>query len=266
MPPRTPVLLTIAGSDSGGGAGLQADLAAFRDHGWIGATVVTSVTAQHTRGVTRVDPVPVDGVVAQLAAVFDDLDVAAVKIGMLGTAAHVDAVAAFLADLPARPPVVLDPVMVSTSGHRLLDADAVAALRDALAPLAAVLTPNLPEAELLVEAGEAPLLDRIARAWGERAVLVTGGDAAGEEVVDVLLTGARRRVWRAPRIAGGPFHGTGCTLSSALAARLGTGERLEEAVGGAIAYVRARLADAVAIGGGSRVGGVRPTWVGALGR
>lgn len=248
---RVQVVLTIAGSDSGGGAGIQADLAAFRDHGWIGATAITSVTAQHTRGVTRVDPVPVEGLRAQLDAVLGDLDVAAIKLGMLGTAAHAACVADVLEALGGRIPVVLDPVMVSTSGHRLLDEDAVAVVRERLWPLATVATPNLPEAALLVGREGTAALEALAR-----PVLVTGGDAEGDEVEDVLLAVGGRRVWRQPRIPGGPFHGTGCTLASALAARLADGDGLEQAVDGAIAYVRRRLEAAVAIGGGAAVGGV----------
>ena len=253
---RVPVVLSIAGSDSGGGAGIQADLAAFRDHRALGTTAITAVTAQHTRGVTRVDPVPVAGVVAQIEAVRSDLRVDAIKIGMLGHAACVEAVADALARWPDRPPVVLDPVMVATSGDRLLEPDAVAAIVARLLPLADLVTPNLPEAAIL--AGATADLGAAIRARGAQAVLVTGGDADGDVVFDVLTAAHGARTWSLPRIAGGPFHGTGCTLSSAIAARLAHGVGLEDAVDGAIAYVRGRLETAFAPGSGARVPGLVP--------
>lgn len=251
MSSRSPVVLSVAGSDSGGGAGIQADLAAFRDHRVFGATAVTAITAQHTGRVTRVDPVPVEGLAAQLDAVFADLRVVAVKVGMLGTAAHAAAVADCLEGRGL--PVVLDPVMVATSGDRLMDAHAVEVVRRRLLPLAALVTPNHAEAVALA-AGQ-PM-----EAWAAATatpVLLTGGDAAGDVVEDVLFA-ARRRSWQGARIAGGPFHGTGCTLSSAVAARLARGEALEDAVGGAIAYVRARLSVALRPGRGAAVGGFSP--------
>ncbi|MEZ4239679.1 MAG: bifunctional hydroxymethylpyrimidine kinase/phosphomethylpyrimidine kinase [Myxococcota bacterium] len=230
-----PVAISIAGSDSGGGAGIQADLATFLDHGVFGTTAITAITAQNSHGVRRVDPVPVEGVVAQLRAVFDDFGVGAVKIGMLGGRAHVDAVADFLEAEPRRPPIVLDPVMVASTGHRLLDADAESAVALRLLPLAAVATPNLDEAGVLAGA---PGRDA-ALAWARSApcpVLITGGDTAGDEIVDQLV-GAGDRTWRHPRVGVRPFHGTGCTLSSAIAARLARGEPLVDAIDGAIGYV-----------------------------
>lgn len=240
-----PVALTIAGSDSGGGAGIQADLKTFADLGVFGTTAIAAITAQNSQGVRRVDPVPVEGLVAQLAAVFDDVPVAAVKIGMLGSAAHVQATARFLAALAERPPIVLDPVMVASTGHRLLESDAEAALRDELAPLATVVTPNLDEAAVLADT-----LDREGIvAWAQQqpvAYLLTGGDVVGDEIHDVLVAdGAVARQWHHPRQGDKPFHGTGCTTSSAIAAALARGHSLVDAVDRAIAYVQDRIADAI---------------------
>lgn len=248
-------VLVVAGSDSGGGAGIQADLAAIRDHGLHAATAITAVTAQHTRGVVRVDLLPPEAVVAQIEAVFDDLDVAAVKVGMLATAEVAGAVHAALRRWGASVPWVVDPVMVSTSGHRLLDRDAVAAVRTLVAE-AAWCTPNLPEAAVMAGAEEEGALLAWAGSLG-RDVVITGGDALGEEVVDRWVSkGGALRVWRHPRIDGGPFHGTGCTFASALASRLARGEAPDAAVGGAVDYVRERLAVASVIGRGARVGGI----------
>jgi hydroxymethylpyrimidine/phosphomethylpyrimidine kinase len=232
-----PHLLTIAGSDSGGGAGVQADLKTFLAHGAFGMSAIAAITAQSPRRVTRVDSVPVEGLIAQIRTVFDDLPVHAVKIGMLGTAAHVEAVARVLGDLPSRPPIVLDPVMVSSSGARLLDPAAEHAMREALLPLASLVTPNLPEAAVLAQG---PV-----DAWAARApvpVLVTGGDTDADEVIDVLWRAGEPQTWRAPRVPGPSRHGTGCTLSSAIAARLARGATLPEAVEGAIRWVQALIA------------------------
>lgn len=246
--------LTIAGSDSGGGAGIQADLKTFLDHRVFGMSVICAITAQNTRGVTRVDPVPVAGVLAQLEAVFSDLPVGAVKIGMLGTAGLTSAVARFLRELPERPPVVLDPVMISTSGARLLDDDAVAVLIEELLPLATLATPNLDEAAVLAGSGsrEAQLV------WASEApcaVLITGGDTESAAIVDTLVQGAAARSWTGTRLGDRSFHGTGCTLSSAIAARLALGHTLEDAVDGGIAYVRGLIGHALhgSIGGGHPV-------------
>lgn len=250
------VVLIIAGSDSGGGAGIQADLRACYDHGVFGATAITAVTAQNTRGVIRVDAIPPIGLRAQLDAVLGDMEVHAIKIGMLGTAELVDAVADVLEAQALRPPVVLDPVMVATSGDRLLDEAAVDALRSRLFPLASLATPNLPEAQVLAGSDEG---DRVGE-WAMTApcaVLVTGGDASGVEVLDQLFNGEQSRNWRHARIAGGPFHGTGCTLSSAIAARLALGDALEAAADAGIGYVRARLKTAWRPGSGSAVLGPR---------
>lgn len=248
-----PVALTIAGSDSGGGAGIQADLKTFIDHGVFGTSAICAVTAQHTRGVTRIDAIPVDGVLAQVRAVFDDLPVAVVKIGMLGTAAHASAVAALLAELPSRPPIVLDPVMVATSGARLLSEDAVDVLRRELLPLATVATPNLDEARLLAGAHARDALE----AWAADApcpILLTGGDEGLPDVTDTLVRGRDVRRWRHPRRPG-TFHGTGCTLSSAIAARIARGDDLVTACERGLAYVDGLLAATGrwAPGGGARV-------------
>jgi hydroxymethylpyrimidine/phosphomethylpyrimidine kinase len=231
------VLLTVAGSDSGGGAGIQADLRAFWDHGWHGTTVITAVTAQNTRGVTRIDPIPAAGILAQLRALRDDVDIAAVKVGMLADVATIEAVAEGLSGLSV--PIVVDPVMVATSGDRLQEDAAVDALRSRILPLATVLTPNLPEQEVLGEIAG--------------SVLITGGDAEGQVVLDTLHHDGVTRTFRNPRIRGGPYHGTGCTLSSALTAQLAKGQTVPDAVELAILYVRERLQTARRIGGGSAV-------------
>ncbi|HEX9668780.1 MAG TPA: bifunctional hydroxymethylpyrimidine kinase/phosphomethylpyrimidine kinase [Thermoanaerobaculia bacterium] len=256
-PPR---LLTIAGSDSGGGAGIQADLKTFAAHGAYGMSAVTALTAQNTRGVRAVHAAPPELVAAQIDAVFEDLGVDAVKIGMLADAAIVRAVAARLrAHLGPgprpRPPVVLDPVMVAKSGDPLLADDAVAAIVEELLPLATLVTPNLPELERLagrqVGEGEAERLAAArALAAGGPAVLAKGGHVAGEEVVDLLVDGAEVHRFAHPRVATTSDHGTGCTLSSAIAARLGAGEPLAEAVRGGIEYLQGALAAAYPLGGG----------------
>ncbi|KMO29738.1 hydroxymethylpyrimidine kinase [Methylobacterium variabile] len=243
------IAVTIAGSDSGGGAGIQADLKTFSALGVYGASVLTALTAQNTRGVQAIHDVPPDFVARQIESVFSDLAVAAVKIGMLARAPVIAAVAEGLARHAPGLPVVLDPVMVATSGDRLLADDAVEALRRDLLPRAAVLTPNLPEAAALLGEGtaadEAAMLDQGRRllALGPRAVLMKGGHASGPESVD-LLVGPGDSVLRlaGPRIETRNTHGTGCTLSAAIAAGLARGLPLPEAVEGAKAYLSAALA------------------------
>jgi hydroxymethylpyrimidine/phosphomethylpyrimidine kinase len=254
-PPR---LLTIAGSDSGGGAGIQADLKTFAAHGAYGMSAITAVTAQNTRAVSAVHEVPPAVVTAQIDAVFEDLGVDAVKVGMLASVEVVRAVAAALGRWRRDRafPVVLDPVMVAKSGAPLLADDAVAALVEELLPLATLVTPNLPEArrmtgiEVDTEAGRLAAARRLA-ARGP-AVLVKGGHGEGAEVVDLLVEpgGGEPARFRNPRIDTSATHGTGCTLSSAIAARLGRGEPLGEAVAGAIAYLRGAMAAAPALGSG----------------
>ncbi len=242
-----PVALTIAGSDSSGGAGIQADLKTFAALGVFGASAITALTAQNTTGVRDVHGVPVANVVAQVEAVLDDLDVRAVKTGMLGTAGVVHAVAELADRLPH---LVVDPVMVASSGARLLEAEAEQAYVEALLPRAAVLTPNLSEAQVLLGASITTLEEQrqAARALGElgpRAVLVKGGHAvagAGNEAVDVLWDGEQLLELRAARVAGSNDHGTGCSLASAITAGLAKGDELVDAVAAAKAYVARALA------------------------
>lgn len=251
----TDTALSIAGSDSGGGAGIQADLKTFSALGVYGASVVTAITAQNTRAVTAVHPVPPAMIRAQIEAVFDDLAVRAVKIGMLGDPAAIRAVAEGLRgrDLP----VVLDPVMVAKSGDRLLAAEAMEALRSDLLPLATVLTPNLPEAaELLGQPVAAGLAAREAQgrallALGPRWVLMKGGHDAGPVCTDLLM-GPDMRCLTAPRIATRNTHGTGCTLSAAIAAGLAQGLPLPEAVSRAHRFLQGAIAaaDRLRIGSG----------------
>ncbi len=245
----TPIALTIAGSDCSGGAGIQADLKTFAALGVYGASVITALTAQNTRGVTGIHGVPPDFVTAQIDAVFADLDVGAVKIGMLAQPAIIEAVAAALSRWSPRH-VVLDPVMVATSGDRLLAPDAVDALRARLIPRASLITPNLPEAAALLNepiACDAAVVESQGRrllAMGCRAVLIKGGHGGGSESIDYLIDGSGTIALAAPRIATRNTHGTGCSLSSAIAAGLAKGEPLETAVRNAKAFVSAAIAAA----------------------
>ncbi|MDV2984294.1 UNVERIFIED_CONTAM: bifunctional hydroxymethylpyrimidine kinase/phosphomethylpyrimidine kinase [Methylobacteriaceae bacterium AG10] len=255
----TAIALTIAGSDSSGGAGIQADLKTFAALHVYGASVVTALTAQNTRGVQAIHDVPADFVAAQIDSVFSDLAVGAVKIGMLSHPATIRAVAEGLRRHAAGIPVVLDPVMVATSGDRLISQEAVEILRSELMPLAVVVTPNLPEAATLLDEGqaehenEAVAQGRRLLARGARAVLIKGGHGEGRESVDHLIAadGTLRR-FAAPRIETRNSHGTGCTLSAAVAAGLARGQGLTEAVGTAKTYVTAaiRAADSVPVGHG----------------
>jgi hydroxymethylpyrimidine kinase/phosphomethylpyrimidine kinase len=249
------VVLSIAGSDPSGGAGIQADLKTFQAFGVFGAAVVTSLTAQNTTGVRDRRDVAADFVGAQLDAVLDDLPVAAAKTGMLPTAAIVDAVARRFAERPL-PALVVDPVLVATSGDALAEAAALPRLRDALVPLATLVTPNLAEAEALTgrRTRTVPEMRDTARALldlGARAALVTGGHLP-DRAVDVLATRDGLHELDAARVAVGPTHGTGCTLSAAIAACLASGVPLVTAVERAKRYVTRALAAAVPIGAGSR--------------
>jgi hydroxymethylpyrimidine/phosphomethylpyrimidine kinase len=244
-PPR---LLTIAGSDSGGGAGIQADLKTFAAHGAYGMSAITALTAQNTRGVRAVHEVPPEIVASQIDAVFEDIGVDAVKIGMLASAPIVRAVADRLRHWqPSR--VVLDPVMVAKSGDALLRDDAVEALLEELVPLCTVVTPNLPELERMTGM-PAGLVAAEALARRGYAVLAKGGHAEGDEVVDVLVRGEEVYEFRHPRLATSSTHGTGCTLSSAIAARLGRGDDLPRAVSGAIEYLQGAMKAAYPLGSG----------------
>ena len=251
----TPIALTIAGSDSSGGAGIQADLKTFAALGVYGASVITALTAQNTNGVSGIHLVPADFVTAQIDAVFGDLEVKAVKIGMVAQLATIDAIVAGLKRWSPRH-IVLDPVMVATSGDRLLAADAVERLRTALIPLASLLTPNLPEAAALLDeeiaASEAAIERQGKRLLelGCRAVLIKGGHGQGAESTDYLFGGNGVIALTAPRIATKNTHGTGCSLSSAIAAGLGKGDELETAVRNAKAWVSAAIAAADRLGVG----------------
>jgi hydroxymethylpyrimidine/phosphomethylpyrimidine kinase len=228
-PDRLPRVLSIAGSDSGGGAGIQADLKAFARSGVHGMTAITAITAQNTVAVTAVHPVPGDVIVEQVRAVAEDIGVDAVKIGMLGSAATIEAVNEAL-DLVPDAPVVLDPVMIAESGARLLDEDAQDALRALLLPRSAVVTPNLPEARVLANAGEedgAEELVRAVHALGTAAVVLTGGHR--EEATDLFFDGDRLVEIPGERYRDGASHGSGCTHSSALAAHLALGHEPVEA-------------------------------------
>ncbi|HKG91657.1 MAG TPA: bifunctional hydroxymethylpyrimidine kinase/phosphomethylpyrimidine kinase [Gemmatimonadaceae bacterium] len=251
------IALTIAGSDSGGGAGIQADLKTFHRFGVFGTSVLTAITAQNTVGVAGWTAVSTDMIRAQIDAVARDLRPAAVKSGMLADAAVVRTVADALR-LHALAPYVLDPVMVATSGDPLLEADAVAAIASELFPLATLVTPNLDEVSLLLgeqvrderamRAAARALVDRL----GAGAALVKGGHLAGEEMVDVLYVGAEDEVhvFRRPKIHTTSTHGTGCTLSSAVTALLARGVRLAEAVRQALDFVNRAIATAPGLGRG----------------
>jgi hydroxymethylpyrimidine/phosphomethylpyrimidine kinase len=252
-----PIALTIAGSDSSGGAGIQADLKTFAALGVYGASVITALTAQNTTGVSGIHLVPADFVTAQIDAVFGDLDVKAVKIGMVAQLAAIDAIVAGLTRWSPKH-VVLDPVMVATSGDRLLADDAVDALRTKLIPRAALITPNLPEAAALLDepiaSSEAAIETQGRRllAMGCPAVLIKGGHGKGSESTDYLVSGNGVIVLAAPRIASKNTHGTGCSLSSAIAAGLAKGEELEIAVRNAKAWISAAIAagDRLGVGHG----------------
>jgi hydroxymethylpyrimidine/phosphomethylpyrimidine kinase len=245
--------LTIAGSDSGGGAGIQADLKTFAALGVHGLSAITAITAQNTRGVRAIHQAPLRHLRAQLDALFEDFPIAAVKTGMLG---DVKAVRCVARELARRKPawLIVDPVMIATSGARLLDRDAVRVLRDQLVPLADVLTPNLPEAETLIgmkiesardgERAAQALLDS-----GAKSVLLKGGHVRGREVLDLFADGSGKLEMRHPRVKI-QAHGTGCTLSAALAAELAKGATPRVAARRAIRFVQRALRDAYRPGGG----------------
>jgi len=252
----TPNILSIAGSDPSGGAGIQADIKAISANGGYAMAVITALTAQNTRGVSAVHLTPPEIVAAQIRAIREDIAVHAVKIGMLGDAEITACVAREIAGIGC--PVVLDPVMVAKGGDRLLDAASVGALRDSLLPLASVVTPNLPEAADLLDRPEAKCRDdmqaqaRALLALGPAAVLLKGGHLAGEVSDDLLATRETETWLSGPRIATGNTHGTGCTLSSALAAQLGAGLPLAEAATEAKRYITGAIAaaDRLAVGSG----------------
>lgn len=254
----TAIALTIAGSDSSGGAGIQADLKTFAAHQVYGASVIVALTAQNTKGVSAIHAVPAGFVAKQMDAVFEDLDVAAVKIGMLATAELIETVANGLKRHQARN-IVLDPVMIAASGARLLEKDAVDAIRRHIFPLATLITPNLPEAAALLGSSVAETDDAVEKqadklaALGAANVLIKGGHGSGDRSSDLLLlAGGSRQRFDAPRVATRNTHGTGCTLSSAIASGLAKGLTLPEAVGHAKTYISAAIAaaDEVPVGQG----------------
>jgi hydroxymethylpyrimidine/phosphomethylpyrimidine kinase len=255
-PPR---LLTIAGSDSGGGAGIQADLKTFAAHGAYGMSVITALTAQNTREVRSVHEVPPEMVAAQIDAVLEDIGADAIKIGMLASAPIVRAVVDRLRFWSLTIPIVLDPVMVAKSGDALLRGDAVTAILEDLLPLCTLVTPNVPELARMtgLPVGTEEERRAAADALGKTtlgkaiAVLAKGGHAEGDEVVDLLWEGGRLHRFSGERLDARSSHGTGCALSSAIAARLAAGETLARAVEGAIAWLRGALAAAYPLGGGN---------------
>ena len=248
------VALTIAGSDSGGGAGIQADLKTFAAHGVYGTSVVTAVTAQNTVTVSEVEEVSPFLIGAQIDAVATDIGVDAVKTGMLSSPETIEVVAAKLSE-HGLDKLVVDPVMVAKSGDRLLKESAVRSLRELLLPRALIVTPNLPEAETLVgfplDCDEAihRAAERIVE-MGARAAVVKGGHGHGDESVDLLFWNGRFRAFRAPRVATRNTHGTGCTFSAAIASELARGLDLESAVERAKTYLTEALCRGISIGAG----------------
>ena len=248
------IALTIAGSDSGGGAGIQADLKTFQQFGVFGTSVIVAITAQNTREVLAVETVSEAMVAAQRAALADDLPPSALKTGMLADASLVRLVGKTIRE-HGWAPLVVDPVMVSTSGHRLLTSEAEDVVRESLLPLAALVTPNLDEAAILTgravhdeatmaRAGETLL------SFGAGAALVKGGHLAGDEIIDFLMTPNGARTFRRRRVETSSTHGTGCTLSAAVTAGLALGRDLETAVADALDYVHRAIAAAPGLGGG----------------
>jgi hydroxymethylpyrimidine/phosphomethylpyrimidine kinase len=249
-----PIALTIAGSDSGGGAGIQADLKTFAALGVYGTSALTAITAQNTIGVMAVQALAADLVTAQIEAVAGDMKLDVVKTGMLASSAIVEAVAAAIESLEL-PSVVVDPVMIAKSGDRLFDQEALAALRSELLPRARVVTPNVPEAEVIAEMRITSLDDareaaRRIRKLGAEAVVVKGGHLPGAEAIDLLFDGRTFAEYRAPRIDTRNTHGTGCTFASAIAAHLALGHSLPDAVGKAKEYVTGAIRHGLPIGQG----------------
>ncbi len=253
-----PIALTIAGSDSGGGAGIQADLKSFSANRVYGASVITALTAQNTMGVTGIHDVPPEFIIEQIDAVFSDLEVDAVKIGMLSQVGVIEAVAETLEKHSAKN-IVLDPVMVATSGDLLLAPEAVSAIKSILLPIADLITPNLHEAdqltgEALAETDEAMEAQGAQlKAAGAKAVLMKGGHGSSKEAADLLISNGGTQWFRTPRIATSNTHGTGCSLSSAIAANLAHGVSMVEAVSRSKEWLTGALAasDQLSVGKGS---------------
>ena len=246
--------LTIAGSDSGGGAGIQADLKTMHAHGVFGTSVVTAITAQNTVAVTQAYELPLDLIRAQLEAVFDDFDIAAIKTGMLSSSDIVATIADALSERQVEV-LVVDPVMISKSGHKLLDDEAVETLRRRLLPMAMLVTPNLHEAELLAGISITSVdhmkeaAERI-RQYGCRNVLVKGGHAEFDRATDVLFDGDGFELFEGEFVHTKNLHGTGCTYSAAITARLALGEPLAQAIGHAKTYISRAIAASLDIGKG----------------
>jgi hydroxymethylpyrimidine/phosphomethylpyrimidine kinase len=248
-------VLIVAGSDSGGGAGIQADIKTVSMLDAYAATAITALTAQNTEGVFGVLPIPSEFVRRQIEVVLDDIGADAIKTGMLHDVAVIETIAAVLQERASAIPLVVDPVMVAKGGARLIDPAAVEALKQLLIARAEIVTPNLPEAEILCGATIGNLAQMRAAgetllALGCRAVLVKGGHLSGETVSDVLVTAGGARVWESPRIATRHTHGTGCTLASAIAASLAQGQDVENAVDRARTYVQRAIAGAPGLGRG----------------
>jgi hydroxymethylpyrimidine/phosphomethylpyrimidine kinase len=248
-------VLIVAGSDSGGGAGIQADIKTVSMLDAYAATAITALTAQNTEGVFGVLPIPSEFVRRQIEVVLDDIGADAIKTGMLHDVAVIETIAAVLQERATAIPLVVDPVMVAKGGARLIDPAAVEALKQLLIARAEIVTPNLPEAEILCGATIGNLAQMRAAgetllALGCRAVLVKGGHLSGETVSDVLVTAGGARVWESPRIATRHTHGTGCTLASAIAASLAQGQDIENAVDRARTYVQRAIAGAPGLGRG----------------
>lgn len=246
--------LTIAGSDSGGGAGVQADIKAMHANGVYAVSALTAVTAQNTTAITAIHPIPPAIVEAQINAIFDDIDVHAVKTGMLGSVEVVELVASMLSGRGL--PLVVDPVMAATTGHSLLDDAALDAVRGVLMPLADVITPNAPEAARLsgvdvVDVRSAEKAAHVLCSLGAQAVLVKGGHMDGGQVIDVLVWNGEVLHFSAPRLSAVHTHGTGCTLSSAIAANLAHGHALCDAVHSGIRYTQQAIAAGFALGAGN---------------
>ena len=248
------IALTIAGSDSGGGAGIQADLKTFQQFGVFGTSVIVALTAQNTREVRAVEVVSSAMIAAQLAALAEDLPPAALKTGMLADIGIVRQVSQAIRE-NGWGPLVVDPVMVSTSGHRLLSMEAEEVVRESLLPMAALVTPNLDEAAILTGRAvhDVPSMERAGEtlvSFGAAAALVKGGHLAGEELTDVLVTPAGTRHFTRPRLDTTSLHGTGCTLSAAVTAGLALGRELDRAVDDALDFVHRAIAAAPGLGGG----------------
>ena len=252
-----PTALSIAGSDPSGGAGIQADLKTFSAHGVYGMSAITALTVQNTQGVSEIQLLPADFVAAQINALFEDIRIGAIKIGMIANAQIAQSVASSLKSKP-KTPIVLDPVMIAKGGHALLEEDAITAVQTQLLPLADILTPNLEEAARLLDTDIASSRAEMERqgkallAYGPKAVLMKGGHLESEESPDLLITAQGLQWYDSPRIDTKNTHGTGCTLSSAIAAQIAKGNSYEEAIRHAKAYVHAAIAsaDSLHIGSG----------------